>query len=205
VQGDAVLYVAPDIGEIDFEIYADDPDTEAAIALAQARATELQELLAAQGADVVEARFRDLRRVLRNKGAADAPPRVEIRGAVHLQVRDLSKWRDVITGLVGKPNIDNLGTSFGLSSRAQVERELATQALRDAQAKAENLAAGVGKKLGPVNAVSTGLLRNISRAVGLAPADYAAGSRAAPGAKDYYGVESLRFSQSVDVIYRIGK
>ncbi|MGV7211275.1 SIMPL domain-containing protein [Oxalobacteraceae bacterium A2-2] len=92
-----------------------------------------------------------------------------------------------------------------MSSRAQLERELAIQALRDAQAKAENLAAGFGKKLGPVNAVSTGQLRNISRAVGLAPAENAAGSRTAPQAKDFYGVESLRYTQSVDVIYRIGK
>jgi hypothetical protein len=68
------------------------------------------------------------------------------------------------------------------------------------------MAAGFGKKVGAVSAVSSGQLRNLTHAVGLLPGDLRLRNRSvdAPSAdKDFLAIEVLRWSQTVDVIFRI--
>jgi hypothetical protein len=88
-----------------------------------------------------------------------------------------------------------------------VERELTVSAVKDAQRRADAMAAGFGKKVGAVSAMSSGQLRNLTGAVGLMPGDlYYRSNRtvdAAPADKDFLAIEVLRWSQTVDVIFRI--
>ena len=214
VSGEGFLRVMPDMGEIDFDISAFDADTNAAVAVVQARVAEVQALLAEQGGDPgkdteAEAAFADMRKEIRKSANPDpsAAPEYEIRSAVHVVVRDLTKWRAVMMGLLGKPNIDHMSTGFGKSDRLKVEDELTAVAIKDAQRRADGMAAGFGKKVGAVTAISSGQLRNLTNAVGLLPTDFynnnRRGSNAKQGEKDFLSIQPLQWSQNVDVIFRI--
>jgi uncharacterized protein YggE len=112
-------------------------------------------------------------------------------------------------GLLAMPNLDHFATTFGRTDREATERELTAAAVRDAQRRAEAMAAGVGKKVGAATAISSGQLRNLTNAVGLMPGDLyfrrdqQRSVPAQPADKDFLATEVLRWSQTVDVIFRI--
>ncbi|NYE60942.1 uncharacterized protein YggE [Duganella sp. 1224] len=211
--GEGMQRIVPDLGEIDFDISAYDPDPAAASALVAERAGQIQALLAAtDAAAVVE--IGSLRKEMRKPGPgeavpADGAPAYELRGAVHIAVRDLSQWRPIMQGLLAMPHLDHFATTFGRSDREATERELTAAAVRDAQRRAEAMAAGLGRKLGAVTAISSGQLRNLTGAIGLAPADlyFRRDPRPAPAAqpadKDFLATGLLTWTQTVDVIFRI--
>ena len=203
--GEGYLMVLPDMGEIDFDISACDPDPAAAVAVVQARAAEVHALLAGEGAS---ADVRDMRKEMRKSANPDpaAAPEYDIRSAVHIVVRDLGKWRPIMQALLDMKNVDHMSTTFGKTDRLKVEQELTAVAVKDAQRRAENMAAGFGKKLGAVAAVSSGQLRNLTGAVGLMPGDFYKNS---PGVtppnpdKDFLTIDVLKWSQTVDMLFRI--
>ena len=203
-RGTAFMYVAPDLGEIDFDIAAYDSDPEKAVAVVQERIAEIRALMAAQGLADADIEVRDVRRQIRK---SDAPePQYDIRCMVHLVVRDLTKWRDVVLPLLNKPNLDGFATTFGVTRRAEVEAELTASAVREAQAKADAMAKGFGKRVGAVAGVSSDELKNITRAVGLVPSDWPRNSGSAGRTRqdptDLLMVAALKMSQSVDAIFR---
>nr|WP_315254731.1 SIMPL domain-containing protein [uncultured Duganella sp.] len=197
--GEGFVMLAPDLGEIDFDISAYDADPAVASALVAERAAQVRALL--DGADA-SADIHNLRKELR-KGEPEA---YDIRSSVHIVVNDLGKWRELMQALLAMPNLDQLSTRFGRKDRLQAERELTAAAVQDAQRRADAMAAGIGKKVGAVSAISSGQLRNLSNAVGLMPGDLYPRNRtvnAAAADKDWLAIEALRWSQTVDVIYRI--
>jgi len=197
--GEGFAMIAPDMGEIDFDITAFNADPAAATALVAERAAQVQALMV-EGES--SATLRDMRKEMRPAEADYA-----VRSSVHIVVRELGKWRPLMQALLALPDLDHMSTTFGRSDREQVERELLANAVKDAQRRAEAMAAGFGKKIGAVNAVSSGQLRNLTNAVGLMPGDlYYRSNRtvdAAPADKDFLATEVLRWSQTVDVIFRI--
>jgi uncharacterized protein YggE len=203
--GTAFVYVAPDLGEIDFDISAYDPSAEAAMAVVQSRISEIKELLAEQGLPDADVEVRDARREIRKNNSPQ--PEYDMKCSVHINVRDLSKWRGVMAPLLAKPNLDAFATSFGTTERPKVERELMAQAVHEAQTKADAMASGFGRRVGAVQGVSSGELKNITRAIGLAPSDWFGRSTSAKRTQqdqaDLMMVTALKMSQSVDVIFRI--
>lgn len=107
-------------------------------------------------------------------------------------------------------NLESLAVSFNRSDRDQVESDLLAQALRNAKRKAQDVARGIGAKLGPASGVSTTALRNLSHAMGMASDPYGRnrgdrlGERRSPPTADMALVQAMRLAQGVDVIYRIG-
>jgi uncharacterized protein YggE len=197
--GRGLCRIAPDLGEIDFDISAFHADPAAAAALVAERAAQVQALMVDGGSS---ATLRDMRKEMRTAEADYA-----VRSSVHIVVRDLGQWRPLMQALLALPNIDHMSTSFGRSDREKVEQELTVSAVKDAQRRAEAMAAGFGKKVGAVNAISSGQLRNLTNAVGLMPGDlYYRSNRtvdAAPADKDFLATEVLRWTQTVGVIFRI--
>ena len=191
VNGSSSDYYAPDTGQIDFEIIIVDADPAAGLALLQTRVADI----------------RDVRKDIKKPDANTPPGTVlyEIRSGARLNVRELGKWPAVAAGLLAMPNLDGFMTAFETSQRQKLETALMAEALKTAQRKAENIAAGLGRKLGPANAVSSGDLKNLTRAMGLAPADFSNRDprRAATERNAVLTVTLLQFGQSVDVIYRI--
>jgi uncharacterized protein YggE len=197
--GEGFAMIVPDMGEIDFDITVFNADPALAAAQLAERAAQVQALMV-EGES--SASLRDARKEMR---AAEAD--YAMRSSVHIVVRDLSKWRPLMQALLALPNLDHLSTTFARKDRDQVERELTANAVKDAQRRADSMAAGFGKKVGTVSAISSGQLRNLTGSVGLMPGDlYDRANRtadAAPADKDFLAIEALRWSQTVDVIFRI--
>jgi len=196
----ADLHVMPDTGEIDFDIVSTDADLETAWKLVHERLTASRALLAAQGVKVEDVSVQDvLRRPLKEGERVTA---IETRAAVHATVRDLNGWTALIQSLMGLPNVESLAVAFSRSDADKIEAELVSQALGAARVKAQNIALGIGAKLGPAGGVALAPLKNLSNAMGLA-SDAPRYPSASPGDPLLVGVQ--KFVQGVDVIYRIGK
>ncbi|SHG68754.1 SIMPL domain-containing protein [Massilia sp. CF038] len=197
--------VLPDQGEIDFEIAARDADPALAVAQVQARVAEIRALMDENGIGPDDVEVRDLRKEIVKDGSAEAPS-YEIRCGVKLIVRNLAKWRAVVGPLLDKPNLDGFMTVFDTAERARVEGDLMREAVAAARRKAEAMAAAAGRKLGPVSAISSGEMKNLSRAMNLAPGDFGrySGSKSEPASRaDLLAVTLLKMAQPVSVIYRL--
>ena len=197
----ADLHVMPDTGEIDFEIVTTDADLDAAWKLVHERLTASRALLAEQGVKVEDISVQDvLRRPLKEGERVTA---IETRAAVHATVRDLNGWTALIQSLLGLPNVEALAVAFSRSDTDRIEAELVSQALGAARVKAQNIARGIGAKLGPAGGVALAPLKNLSNAMGLASDAPRYPSLSSPRDPLLVGVQ--KFVQGVDVIYRIGK
>jgi uncharacterized protein YggE len=204
--GSAALYVAPDIGEIDFEINAYDADPEVARVLVEARVAEILAMLEQQGVPPADVETRDVRKELR-KGNPDpnAPVAYDIKCTMHITVRQLTKWRAVVQPLLGMKNVDSFASSFGATEHDKIEGELTIEAIKDARRKAEAMAAGLGRKLGAATAVSSGALKNLGNAMGLVQAQFYGRQSSDEQTKrsDFLSVDVIKMAQPVDVIFRI--
>jgi uncharacterized protein YggE len=197
----ADLHVMPDTGEIDFDIVSTEADLEAAWKLVHERLTASRALLAAQGVKVEDVSVQDvLRRPIKEGERVTA---IETRASVHATVRDLNGWTALIQSLMGLPNVESLAVAFSRSDADKIEAELVSQALGAARVKAQNIALGIGAKLGPAGGVALAPLKNLANAMGLASDAPRYPSVSPPGDPLLVGVQ--KFVQGVDVIYRIGK
>lgn len=213
VSGEGFVMVPPDMGEIDFDVSAGDSDPTAAVAVIQARVEEIRALLTEHsgppdGEQAAAIEVHDMRKEMRKPANPDAGAAsdYDIRSSVHIVVRDLTKWRPIMQALLAKQNIDHMSTTFGKSDRLKIEQELTAAAIKDAQRRAEGMAAGFGKKVGAVAAISSGQLRNLTKAIGLMPTDnynVGRGERQSSGDQDFLSVTVLRWTQTVDMIFRI--
>ncbi|MDB5934327.1 MAG: hypothetical protein JWQ01_1671 [Massilia sp.] len=207
--GNGWRYVAPDVGEIDFEIWGGHANPESARQLVEERVAEVRALLATLGLPAADVEIRDIRKDMRKGETSTAGvAQYDIKCGVHIKVADLSKWRPLVSNLLNMANLDGFMTGFDTTSREKVEVELTAEAIKSARTRAEAMAAGFGRKLGPVAGASPGELKNMTRAMGLAAND-AARYTGAGGSKNEYDREGLltiniiKMSQSVDVIFRI--
>ncbi len=203
-------YVMPDIGEIDFEILAVDADPEAARQLVESRIAQLRAVADSIGLAPDALEIRDVRRDIRKgETRADGAPLYSLRCGVHIKVKDLTKWPALMQPLIDMPNVDGFTTEFTVADREKVEMELLNEAIKVARKRGEGMAAGFGKKLGPAMAVTSGQLANLTRAMGLSPADRFAtrssGAAQSTSRSDLLLVTVLKWSQSVDVIFKVGK
>ena len=214
VSGVGSTEVMPDIGEIDFEIGAYDADPEAARTVVETRIGEIRALLVPLGIAPDDVDVRDVRKIIR-KGEQSVQTGVlyDIKCGVRIRVRDIAKWRDVLSPLLSMQNVDGFMTFFDTSERVKVEAELMGNAVGAARKKAEIMAKAGGRALGPVAGMSTGEIKNLSRALGFVavPIDYSArqqnsqqnSSRSGGNREELLDVMSVKLSQPVDLIYRI--
>lgn len=203
--GSASTYVMPDKGTIDFEIVAVNADPAAAREIVEGRVAEVRALMEAQGMQAVDVEVRDVRQEQPKSDGGTAGSLYEVRCVVHLNVSNLSRWTAIAGALLGKPNLAAFATAFDSSNRDRIEEELMAQAIRDAQRRGAAIAAGFGRKLGAVSAVSPGALKNLGKAMGLVNADpiYRRENRAQQvDNRDILNVSAFPLAQSVDVIYR---
>ncbi|MES2759187.1 MAG: SIMPL domain-containing protein [Pseudomonadota bacterium] len=203
--GSSWAYVPPDVGEIDFEIWGGHTTPEAARQLVEERVAEVRKLLDGLGVPAADIEIRDVRKEMR-KGEAAA--QYDIKCGVHIKVADLSKWKPLVSGLLNMANLDGFMTGFDTTRRAQVDADLTGEAIKVARVKAEAMAAGFGRKLGPVGGVTTGDLKNLTRAMGMAASDEARRYTRPVGKSEYdrdalLMINIIKLSQSVDVIFKI--
>lgn len=209
VNGTGYMETMPDMGAIDFEIIASDADAAVALATVEERIAEIRALMEANGIPDADLEIRDVRRDIKRSesGAPFEGPIHEMRAGVKIMVRNLSKWKEVMGPLLAKPNLDGFMTVFDTTERVKVETELVAEAIKVSKRKAANMAAGIGRKLGPVTAMSTGELKNLSRAMNLIPSE--SGFRGTlnrnekTSRAELLTISLLKMLQLVDVIYKI--
>lgn len=204
VSAEASRYTTPNIGTIDFLVSAVEGEPGQAQATIETRMAEVRALLQEQGVPLEDLETRDVRREPGSNKAAEATPQ-ELRVSVHLIVRDLSKWRAVVSPLLDKPNLSGFATSFDLTERDAFEAELMADALRDARRRAEIIARGARRKLGAVTAVTPGGVKNLGATMGVVRTDFSY-QRSRPanvGARDFLSVDALKLMQPVDVVFKL--
>lgn len=79
------------------------------------------------------------------------------------------------------------------------------EAIKAARHEADTIAAGFGRKVGAVSGVSNSELKNMTRAMKLAPSEYGqrgGGRRESPDRAELLMVNVLKLAQPVDVIFR---
>ena len=205
VSGTGVTNFMPDIGEIDFEVSARDADPAAALQVVATRVGEIRALMAEVAPEGATLEVRDIRKDIK-RGESEATVVYELRGGVKILVKDLSKWRAIVTPLLKMPNLDGFMAAFDTTERARVEAELMADAIKEARRRADVIAAGFGRKTGAVNAVSNGELKNLTRSMNLSPADFfnrRGQSREETAREELLSINALKMSQGVDVIFRI--
>ena len=205
--GSGATYVRPDIGAIDFEIVANDTDPAAARAVVESRIAQIRTLAEGLGIPASDVEIRDVRKNIQ-KGSDTGPGTAvyELRSGAQIKVADLSRWATLVGPLIDMPNLDGFATSFDTTEREKVEADLLAQAMDAARRKALAMAKGAGMKLGAVTAVTNGDLKNLTRAMGLAPNDMrysGSGSRAAEGRKGLLAIDIIKLAQPVDMIFRL--
>lgn len=168
--GDGLIRLMPDLGEIDFEISAQDADPAAAVQVVAARVAEIRILMAELGGERASLEVRDIRKEIKKDDANVLA--YDIRCGVKILVRDLSRWKAIVTPLPDKPNLDGFMAAFDTSERPRVEAELMGIGIKDARYRADLIAAGFGRKVGAVSGASTGELKNLTRSMNLSAADF---------------------------------
>ena len=203
VSGSGEVRVRPDLGQVDFEIVATGADPVLALQIVSTRVAEIRTLMAASGIPADDLEIRDMRQEIKKGDSAIAV--YDVRCGVKIVVRDLTKWKTLLSPLLGTPNLDGFVTSFDTTERPRVESELMKEAIGAARRKGETIAAGFGRKLGPVGGVSTGELKNLTRSMNLTPSEFSQrgrGPEALPR-EDLLMVNLIKLAQGVDVIFRI--
>ena len=208
VSANADQYIMPDVGEIDIDVVSLEPDADAAWKLVNERLEASRALFAQNGIATEDVFVQDIvRRPRKIEVLPEGQPvPMETRVSLHVTVRELGQWTPLMRALLVMKDIESLSVSFNRSDREKVETELLQQALATARLKAQDIARGVGAKLGPATGVSMAPLKNLSNAMGMASDSnaHASGGRRNPAKADMALVQAMRLAQSVDVIYRIG-
>lgn len=209
VSASAEFYIMPDIGEIDIDIVSLDPDPDAAWKLVNERLEASRALFAQHGVAPEDVAVQDIvRRPRKVEVLPEGQPMpMDTRVTLHVTVRDIAQWTPLMRALVVMKDIESLAVSFNRSDRDKIENDLLAEALGKARLKAQNIAKGVGARLGAATGVSVMPLRNLSNAMGMASDPYARAigdRRAPPKGADMAMVQAMRLAQAADVIYRIG-
>jgi uncharacterized protein YggE len=201
--GSATTYQVPDVGEIDFELIVTDPNPEAALAQMDERVAAIRAIVQANAIAEGDFQVRNVRREQRK----DNTGIVDIKSTVRINVRTLANWAIVVRPLLSMPNVQGLITAFDVTDRDKIMKELMGDAIKDARIKAESMAAGLGRKLGPASAVTSGQLKNLTTAMGLAATTPSYGGnttrREQQDGKDFLMIEAQKYAQPVDIIFRL--
>lgn len=208
VSASAEFHVMPDIGEIDIDIVSLEPDADAAWKLVNERLEASRALFAQHGVAVEDVFVQDIvRRPRKIEVLPEGQPvPMETRVALHLTVRDLGQWTPLLRALLVMKDLESLAVAFNRSDRDKIEADLVTQALATAKSKAQNIARGVGARLGPATGVALEPLKNLSNSMGMSsdPNGRHIGDRRGAPRGDMALVQAMRLMQAANVIYRIG-
>jgi uncharacterized protein YggE len=153
VTGTGQSFGTPDIADIQLGIDVSDAEVGAAIEKANTVMAAVQAAVKEQGvedADMQTVNFNVYPEDIydRETGQPTGERRYHVNNFLNVKVRDISKVGAIIdAGLTaGATNVS--GLSFGVDDTSALEAEARTNALKDAEERAKQLAAGVGVTLG---------------------------------------------------------
>ncbi|WP_317204781.1 SIMPL domain-containing protein [Janthinobacterium sp.] len=209
--GKAELWLAPDIGELQFEVVIQHSDSEQALAQLNALSETLTTLFSeagVAGADIGAADLGKKSVALSAKedgGAPDAAYAYILTRHFSVRVRDLKAWPGFIGALLGRDHVDNVGVAFDRIDRDQVNDRLLQEAAQNARHTAADLALAFGRKPGAAVAIARTPLDKLGGAFGFGAVDGpgAAATPPAPGALNYAVPSAIKFTQAVHAVFKL--
>ncbi len=152
VSGHGEATGTPDIAYISLGIDVKAPDLDQAIAQANTAMSDVQAAMTAQGIAAEDMQTINFNVWVEDpydeRGQPTGQRIYHVQNTLRVKVRDIGKAGEVLgAGLeAGANTVQEL--SFGISDPAALQAEARTQAVTDAQARAQQLAEGLGVKLG---------------------------------------------------------
>jgi uncharacterized protein YggE len=203
--GKAQLWLAPDIGELQFDTGAQHVDAAQAAKALEAVSNTVLAMLAEQGIPAEDIECFELSRksVALSKASEDGQSNAwSLARHFRVNVRDLKLWPQIIAGLLAIDHIDSVGTSFDRTDSDELNRGLMKGAADDARKNAALLAQSFGRKLGPAVAISRGALGRIA-APFIETSSTAMPRPPRTPASSYDVPPSIPFAQSVNTIFKL--
>jgi uncharacterized protein len=162
ISGSGTVAATPDLVSITVGVTTTAPTARAALTANNAKTAGVFEFLRASGVGPrdmqstnisVSPQFRPRRN---NEPVQPEIIGYTVRNNVHITVRDLAGFGVVLDGVVEAGANMVQGISFGIAERDALEKKAMANAVRDAVAKARNIADAAGVELGPILTINTG-------------------------------------------------
>jgi len=210
VNGSASVAVAPDKAKITLSILSVDRQSKQALEVVALRGREMVKLALKFGIDQTKIKSFSLsKRIIREQSRGYQQGEIsgyEVSQRFALELNNITNYSELMDGLIAMDNVNNVQIAFDVSSRDKITSNLVKQAGEDAKAKAQDLAAGLGARLGNVFAASN--QANFSSYM----ATFGLNSQSMPrmnamnfkaGQYNMFVPETIDISQSINVVYRL--
>jgi len=211
--GKAQAWMPPDVGELQFDVGAQQPSAEQAAAALQAQCAGIATLLASHGIGEADVEGYELAKKaveLSNPAADGATQAWSLGRHFRVQVRDLSQWPALLTEVMALDHLDGVSVQFDRSDRERVNAQLLAEAAKDARGNGALLAESFGRKLGQVVAIARAPLEKLGTPYMAQPESAPAKVPRSAGtqlteasAMDYTVPSSIPFAQSVNAVFRL--
>lgn len=191
VNGMGVASAAPDVAHVTLGIETISPDPAEAVNQNSENMAAVMAAIASLGiapANVQTVNYTlSIEQVADKEGIPTGETRYHVNNQIRIEVTDLAQTGDVLQKTLAAGANTVAGVEFGVADATALQQQARDKAMASAKAKAEQLAAGFGVKLGPVH--------NVNEFSGIvAPAPMAAGIGGGP-----VPVQGGSFSVSVEV------
>lgn len=210
VNGQASVAVSPDKAKISLSILSVDRQSKQALETVALRGREMVKLALKFGIDQTKIKSFSLsKRIIREQSRGYQKGEIsgyEVSQRFALELSNISNYSELMDGLVAMNNVNNVQIAFDVSNRAKITRNLVKQAGEDAKTKAQDLAFGLGAKLGRVFAASTDANFSSYLATFGLNAQSVSGMEAMSFKAGQYNMfvpETIEISQSINVVYKL--
>lgn len=210
VTGEASRDVAPDKASVNFRIEVFDASADGALKLVTERSRQVVALLKKHGiADNDITAYDIAKRAVRQNGQQGEPLEIlgyETSRSFSATLRDVKHYDAFVRGLLGLPNVVDVGASFAVTKQKDIEAALVADAVADARAQAQRMAEAAGMKLGAPHALSQADFGAIPAHFGMGepqgPVAYRM-AQAEPGGDVFFVPSTIPLQAQIRMLYRL--
>lgn len=208
VNGRAAIVLAPNVGEIDFELTELSENPQFTFQKMLDHSNDVFDFLKSEniiGEDVEAGEIKKYVSSVEYQDAAVGEKKYRLIRDFHVVVKDFSQWNRVVSGLLQKSYLGNFNVKFGRNDMPRIQQDLFLMASADAANNAQLLAKSFSVKLGNAAAISNTPIKTISTTMGLDGPIVAENLVAdlKPVSRDLGAPSFLKFQQTIDVIYKL--
>lgn len=206
--GSAVLEIAPDVAEIEFELRVLSADPQHSLDMLEQDSAQVLAFLTEHQVTSTDIDAYAVRKIVsqdESMANAQTPKTYRLLRSFHVYVRNLQQWATLSNGLLQRESLGNFTVTFGRSDLEKINHELVLQAAANARLNASRLATGFAVRLGAASAIAQVPLKTVSSLIGLEGSRPGAanGEINQPTTRDLALPHALRYQQNLDVIFRI--
>jgi len=154
VGGSAEKEVPPDMATITFTVEVQDSKPEAALDVVYKRGVELIALFKEMGIPEHDFETYNIDKQYRKDDENQKISGYEVTQRFKVKLRGLTHYIPLYENLLKMKNVVDINADFDIVKRKEIEANLMAEACADAKKQAENMANGIGVKLGSVYGIS---------------------------------------------------